>query len=174
MNSSPNHSLNPKPRNPNPQLLPLTIKTNIGANLTYTPLDNLPPGSLARRSRDRAPGSAAPHRMSAYHAVTALLDRLMHQAYAIRPVGEAVLFNDGGIFDRIFALTNQAVRLFATHFYASAGSFAGNYFFTELKKRGLVECDYGAAAEIAHFAFWEDGERILRVIRNFATSFVDA
>ncbi|RYP54499.1 hypothetical protein DL768_000701 [Monosporascus sp. mg162] len=55
--------------------------------------------------------------MSSNHPILALLDRLMYQAYAIRPVGEAVLFNDGGFFDQSPTVNNHGVRQFTTEFY---------------------------------------------------------
>ena len=95
----------------------------------------------------------------------------MHQAYAIRPMGEKVLFNDGGFFDQSFAITNQGVRTFATDFYPKiAGPFQANYFQADLVKRGLLNCTYGPA--FISFPFFEDASTIHSSIRKFITSFV--
>ena len=174
------------------QLLPLAIKTNVGNDLIYTPLDeendwllakamfnqnDLFHGQIFHLANSHAVAEivyqAALRSMSGKHPVLALLDRLMHQAYAIRPVGEAVLFNEGGFFDDVFAVNNHAVRRFATDFYpAGAGAFAPNYFETELRRRGLIDNPHGP--DLPHFPFYEDGKRILPVIRRFVQAFVDA
>lgn len=96
----------------------------------------------------------------------------MHQAYAIRPMGERVLFNDGGFFDQSFAITNQGVRTFATDFYPKiAGPFQANYFHADLVKRGLLNCTYGPA--FRSFPFFEDASTIHSSMRKFITSFVE-
>ncbi|KAI3318403.1 Lipoxygenase [Xylariaceae sp. AK1471] len=174
------------------QFLPLAIKTNVGSDLIYTPLDDENDWLLAKamfNQNDLFHGQifhlanshavaeivhqAALRSMSGSHPVLALLDRLMHQAYAIRPVGETVLFNDGGYFDRSFAANNHAVRQFATEFYPTvAGAFRGNYFEEDLRRRGLINSTYGP--DLPHFPFYEDGSRVLPVIRRFVQSFVDA
>lgn len=174
------------------QLLPLAIKTNVGSDLIYTPLDeendwllakamfnqnDLFHGQIFHLANSHAVAEIVHHAalrsMSGKHPVLALLDRLMHQAYAIRPVGEAVLFNEGGFFDDTFALNNHAVRRFATEFYpAGAGAFAPNYFEAELRRRGLIDSAHGPA--LPHFPFYEDGARILPAIRRFVRAFVDA
>ncbi|KAI2602753.1 Lipoxygenase [Hypoxylon sp. NC1633] len=173
------------------QLLPLAIKTNVGSDLTYTPLDDENDWLLAKamfNQNDLFHGQifhlanshavaeivhqAALRSMSGKHPVLALLGRLMHQAYAIRPVGETVLFNEGGYFDDTFALNNHAVRQFATEFYPiGVGAFAPNYFEEELRRRGLIESSFGP--DLPHFPFYEDGLRVLPVIRRFVQTFVD-
>ncbi|GAP93054.1 putative manganese lipoxygenase [Rosellinia necatrix] len=174
------------------QFLPLAIKTNVGSDLIYTPLDDENDWLLAKamfNQNDLFHGQifhlanshavaeivhqAALRSMSGSHPVLALLDRLMHQAYAIRPVGETVLFNEGGFFDRSFAVNSQAVRQFATDFYPTvAGAFTPNYFEEELRRRGLINSTDGP--ELPHLPFYEDGSRILPVIRRFVQSYVDA
>lgn len=174
------------------QLLPLAIKTNVGNDLIYTPLDeendwllakamfnqnDLFHGQIFHLANSHAVAEivhqAALRSMSDKHPVLALLDRLMTQAYAIRPVGETVLFNEGGYFDNTFAVNNHAVRRFATEFYPTgAGAFTPNYFEEELRRRGLTKSTYGP--ELPHFPFYEDGSRILTVIRRFVQSFVDS
>jgi hypothetical protein len=174
------------------QFLPLAIKTNVGSDLIYTPMDDdndwllakamfnqndLFHGQIFHLANSHAVAEivhqAALRSMSGSHPILALLDRLMHQAYAIRPVGEAVLFNEGGYFDRSFAVSNHAVRQFATEFYPTvAGAFKRNYFEEELRGRGLINSTYGP--DLPHFPFYEDGSKMLPVIRRFVQSFVDA
>jgi hypothetical protein len=171
-------------------LLPLAIKTNIGANLTYTPLDSEPDWLLAKamfNQNDLFHGQifhlanshavmeavqlAALRTLSNKHPILVLLKRLMHQAYAIRPVGERVLFNPSGLFDKSFAITNIGVRMFASEFYPSiAGPFQSNYLDTDLVTRGLVNCTYGPA--LASVPFYEDTRELLVAITRFIHAFV--
>ena len=97
----------------------------------------------------------------------------MHQAYAIRPIGEKFLFNPDGYFDQSFAITNVGVRQYATEFYPNAaGPFQANYFITDLKSRGLIDCTYGP--ELKSFPFFEDAGVLHAAIHDFMVSFVDA
>lgn len=97
----------------------------------------------------------------------------MYQAYAIRPVGDKILFNPGGAFDQIFSLSSDAVREFEVDFYTtSAGLFQANYFRRSLADRGLLGCSYGPP--LAHFPFAQDAGAINEAQRQFAKDFVDA
>ena len=97
----------------------------------------------------------------------------MYQAFAIRPVGEDVLFNPGGFFDQSFALNNEAVRQFATeHYPLSAGPFQSNYFHQDLVARGLLNCTYGPA--LASVPFYDDGDVIVASLRRFADAYLRA
>jgi len=176
------------------QFLPLAIKTNVGADLVYTPLDHENDWLLAKamfNQNDLFHGQifhlanshavteivhlAALRTLSDKHPVLVLLKRLMHQAYAIRPVGESVLFrSDGdGLFDQSFALNNAAVRTFATEFYPTvAGPFQSNYLFRDLASRGLVNCTYGPP--LLSFPFLDDASVLHAAIQRFMTVFVDA
>ncbi|KAF9769304.1 hypothetical protein IL306_013292 [Fusarium sp. DS 682] len=172
------------------QFLPLAIKTNVGSNLTYTPLDepndwllakvmfnvnDLFHGQMYHLASTHAVAEivhlAALRTMSSRHPVLALLERLMYQAYAIRPIGNKILFNPGGLIDQNFAFSNVAVRKFATDFYPTvAGPVRSNYFEANLRSRGLLNATHGP--DLPHFPFYEDGARIIKVIRTFIQSFV--
>ncbi|KXH64208.1 manganese lipoxygenase [Colletotrichum salicis] len=171
--------------------LPLAIKTNVGADLTYTPLDTVNEWLLAKvmfnvndffhgqvyhllNSHDVAEivYLAALRTLSSRHPVLNLLERLMYQAYAIRPIGDRVLFNTGGFFDQNFAFSNAAVRRFGAEFYPTvAGPFQKNYFEDNLRSRDLLKSSFGP--KLPHFPFYEDGKRIIGVIRKFIESFVE-
>lgn len=106
-------------------------------------------------------------------AVVAKFIAVMHHAYAIRPIGEKVLFNPGGYFDQSFAITNHGVRMFATEFYpTTAGPFQANYLHTDLIKRGLLNCTYGPA--LRFFPFYDDASKLHSSLHKFMVSFVDA
>ncbi|EGU80482.1 hypothetical protein FOQG_18345 [Fusarium oxysporum f. sp. raphani 54005] len=172
------------------QFLPLAIKTNVGSNLTYTPLDepndwllakvmfnvnDLFHGQMYHLASTHAVAEivhlAALRTMSSRHPVLALLQRLMYQAYAIRPIGNNILFNPGGLIDQNSVFSNVAVRKFATDFYPTvAGPVRSNYFEANLRSRGLLNATHGP--DLPHFPFYEDGARIIKVIRTFIQSFV--
>ncbi|KAH7303981.1 lipoxygenase [Stachybotrys elegans] len=174
------------------QFLPIAIKTNVGADLIYTPLDDANDWLLAKimfNVNDLFHGQiyhlanshavaeivylAALRTLSTRHPVLVLMDRLMFQAYAIRPIGERILFNQGGLFDQNFAFSSEYARVFAQDFYPTvAGPFQRNYFESNLRMRGIIDADYGP--ELPHIPFYEDGAKIIGVIRDFVTAFVDA
>lgn len=172
--------------------LPLAIKTNVGSNLTYTPLDeendwllakimfnvnDLFHGQIYHLANSHAVAEivhlAALRTMSSRHPVLGLLERLMYQAFAIRPIGDKILFNPGGFFDQVFALSNVAVRTFAAEYYPTvAGPFQANYFEANLYSRGLLHASYGP--KLPHLPFHEDGTKIIGTIRRFVKSFVES
>ncbi|KAI9166385.1 Manganese lipoxygenase [Paramyrothecium foliicola] len=172
------------------QLLPIAIKTNVGSDLTYTPIDEPNDWLLAKimfnvndlfhsqiyhLANSHAVAEivhlAALRTLSARHPVFALLDRIMYQAYAIRPIGEAILFNPGGLFDQNFAFSSEWARVFAADFYPTvAGPFKANYFESNLRLRGLIDAKYGPA--LPDFPFHEDGSKIVETIREFFTTFI--
>ncbi|KAF4815990.1 Manganese lipoxygenase [Colletotrichum siamense] len=173
------------------QFLPLAIKTNVGSDLVYTPLDDPNDWLLAKimyNVNDFFHGQiyhlanshavaeivnlAAIRTLSSRHPVFGLLQRLMFQAYAIRATGEVALFNPGGLFDQSFAFSNVYARKFATDFYPTvAGPFQANYFEEDLRARGLLNASYGP--ELSDFPFHEDGQKISSAIRRFIGTFVD-
>ncbi len=96
---------------------------------------------------------------------------VMYQAYAIRPVGEEVLFNPGGFFDQSFFLSNEAVRQFATEYYPlTAGPFRTNYFHQDLISRGLINCSYGPALKT--FPFYEDVSDMVSTLHRFTDAYL--
>ncbi|ATZ47343.1 hypothetical protein BCIN_02g06330 [Botrytis cinerea B05.10] len=172
--------------------LPLSIRTNVETNLIYSPLDEETDWLLAKAmfnmndlfhsqifhlANSHAVSEivhlAALRTMSDKHPVFSLLNRLMYQAYAIRPVGEKVLFNEGGFFERSFSINSEGVKLFASEFYPTrAGPFMPNFFHKDLTTRGLLNCTYGPA--LKSMPFFEDGNVLHSIILKFITSFVEA
>ncbi|KAK1447540.1 manganese lipoxygenase [Colletotrichum melonis] len=129
--------------------LPLAIKTNVGADLTYTPLDTTNEWLLAKimfnvndffhgqvyhllNSHDVAEivYLAALRTLSSRHPVLNLMERLI------------VLFNLGGFFEN------------------------------NLRLRGLLHSPTGP--KLPHFPFYEDGKETIGVIRKFIEAFVEA
>ncbi len=191
--------------------LPLAIKTNVGSDLIYTPLDaendwllakmmfnmnDLFHGQIFHLANSHAVSEvvhqAALRTLSEMHPIRAFLDRskcqrpcwrrdvivtlifaVMYQAYAIRPVGEQVLFNPGGYFDQSFFLDNEAVRQFATEYYPlTAGPFRANYFRQDLISRGLINCTYGPA--LKSFPFYEDASAMVSTLHRFTDAYLRA
>ncbi|CZS97532.1 related to arachidonate 5-lipoxygenase [Rhynchosporium agropyri] len=171
--------------------LPLAIKTNVGADLIYTPLDSANDWLLAKimfnendifhaqmfhlvASHDVAEivHQAAMRTMSDEHPVMILLERLMFQAYAVRPAGNAVLFSDGGYLDRAFFINHLGAAQFVPDFYTTVGRFQANYLSTDLASRGLLNSTTGP--ELKHFPFYDDAKVIHDGIFNFMTTFINA
>ena len=97
----------------------------------------------------------------------------MYQAYAVRPIGDEVLFNQGGFFDQSFAVNNKGGRLFAQQMYPiSAGRFRSSQFFNDLRLRGLIDYAYGPS--LKRFPFHEDVAPMMFAIRRFAETYVNA
>jgi hypothetical protein len=95
----------------------------------------------------------------------------MYQAYAVRPIGEEVLFNEGGFYDSSFALPNFAGKKYATEAYWDhAGHFRATDFYREFADRGLVDCDYGPP--LTPFPFFETVAPMVEAIKEFTRIFV--
>lgn len=172
--------------------LPLAIKTNMGSDLTYTPMDETNDWLFAKmafemndlfhsqlyhlaNTHDVAEPvhQAALRTMSARHPVRGYLDRLMYQAYAVRPIGEEFLFNEGGFYDSSFALPNWAGKKYATDAYwEHAGHFKATNFYQDLFDRGLVDCTYGPP--LTSFPFYETVAPMVEAIEEFTRAFVEA
>ncbi|RMZ48145.1 hypothetical protein AFCA_008855 [Aspergillus flavus] len=115
---------------------------------------------------------AALRTMSARHPVRGYLDRLMNQAYAVRPVGEEFLFNEGGFYDSSFALPNWAGKEFTTDAYwEHAGHFRATDFYRDLATRGLLNCSYGPL--LRSFPFYDTVAPMVKAIEDFTSVFVE-
>lgn len=96
----------------------------------------------------------------------------MYQAFAIRPIGNEVLFNNGGFFDSSFTPTNFAGRSLSGELYsAGAGLFRTSQFTHDLVQRGLMNCSYGPA--LKNMPFYETVRPMIAAIEDFVTVYVD-
>ena len=96
----------------------------------------------------------------------------MYQAYAVRPIGEEFLFNEGGFYDGSFTLTNWAGKRFATEAYpTTAGRFRHAQFHNDLVSRGLLDSPDGPALKA--FPFYETVSPMVAAIHDFTTKFVE-
>ncbi|KAK1674227.1 lipoxygenase [Colletotrichum godetiae] len=120
--------------------LPLAIKTNV-----YHLLNSHDVAEIVYL--------AALRTLSSRHPVLNLRERLMYQAYAIRPIGDRVLFNPGEFYPTV------------------AGPFQGSYFEDNLRSRGLLKPSFGL--KLPHFPFYEDQKDIIGVIRKFIETWID-
>ena len=97
----------------------------------------------------------------------------MYQAYAVRPIGEEFLFNDGGLFDGSFAPTNLGGRKLSTELYSdSAGLFQSSSFENDLFARGLINCSYGPA--LRRIPFYDTVRPMNNALRRFTEAYIDA
>jgi arachidonate 15-lipoxygenase (second type) / 8-lipoxygenase (S-type) len=116
---------------------------------------------------------AALRNMHNSHPLLALLERLMYGAFAPRIVGEAVLVNEGGLFDTFTGITGAgAAAMVEVYYHSGAGAFHQNYFVKQLADRGLVNCTWGPP--LKHFPFFEDAAAIHGALRRFMTEYVYA
>ena len=98
---------------------------------------------------------------------------VMYQAYAVRPIGDEFLFNDGGFFDSSFAPTNFGGRSLSSDLYPTvAGLFRSSQFANDLLSRGLVNCTYGPALE--NMPFYDTVNPMVTAIHDFTTTYVNA
>jgi hypothetical protein len=172
--------------------LPLAIRTNVGSNLIYTPMDEPADWLLAKIMYNvndfwfaqwkhlasthevvQIAYLAAIRTLSDEHPVLALLDRIMYEVFAIQPLAETLLFLPGAAVDQVFAYTGSSAQDYTTNLYNSgSGRFQANYFTTDLETRGLINSDFGPA--LKHFPFYEDASTIYNAIHAFMTSFVNS
>lgn len=97
----------------------------------------------------------------------------MYQAYAVRPIGDEFLFNDGGFFDSSFAPTNFGGRSLSSDLYSTgAGLFRSSQFGNDLVSRGLVNCTYGPALKT--MPFYDTVNPMVTAIHDFTTAYVNA
>ncbi|KAJ3499393.1 hypothetical protein NLG97_g371 [Lecanicillium saksenae] len=179
--------IDPKTKN----FLPLAIKTNVGSDLTYTPLDTKEDWLLAKMmfnandmfhaqmlhlviSHDVSESvhQAALHTLSENHPIMVILERLMLQGYSSRIVGEELCFNPGGHWDQLMAYDQFSCRKFVTDQWPVTGRFQAGYLETDLKSRGLLN-DKGASV-FKSFPFWDDAKEIRDAYKAFFKSFVDS
>lgn len=96
----------------------------------------------------------------------------MYQAYAVRPVGDEFLFNDGGFFDMSFAPTNFGGRHLSSDLYpVSAGLFRSSNFENNLVSRGLINCSFGP--KLKTMPFYDTVRPMTLAIRKFTEAYVD-
>lgn len=171
------------------QFLPLAIRTNVGSNLIYTPLDENADWTLAKIMFNvndfffaqtwhlaathevvQIAWMAAIRTLSIEHPFYAFLDRLTYQLFAIQPLAQSFLFDNGTAFDTLFPITGTGARDFVTELYFNGtGAFKDGYFETDLKNRGLIHSD---GPELDHFPYYENASTIHKAIRNFVRAFV--
>ena len=95
----------------------------------------------------------------------------MYQAYAVRPIGDEFLFNDGGFFDSSFAPTNFGGRTLSSDLYVvSAGLFRSSAFDNDLIARGLVNCTYGPP--LRTMPFYDTVRPMTLAIRRFTEAYI--
>ncbi|KAH8666967.1 lipoxygenase [Xylariales sp. PMI_506] len=173
--------------------LPLAIRSNLGPDLIYTPLDDPNDWLLAKVMFNvndfwfaqwnhfaathevlQIVWAAAIRSISQEHPIYAILYRLTYQLYAYPIVAEALLFAPGGVVDGTFPYTGLSAQSYTTnrYFYSGVGRFQDNYFASDLKSRGLLGSESGPA--LKSFPFFEDASVIFNATHTFMTIFVNS
>ncbi|KAF1979237.1 Lipoxygenase [Bimuria novae-zelandiae CBS 107.79] len=173
------------------QFLPLAVRTNVGANLVYTPADDDADWTLAKIMFNindfffaqtwhlasthevvQIAWMAAIRTLSVDHPIFGLLDRLTFQLFSIQPLAQSFLFDNGTAFDTLFPITGTGARDFTTELYFNGtGAFQAGYFKSDLKKRGLLN---GDGPKLAHFPFYENAAVIHGALRDFMHTFISS
>ena len=170
--------------------MPLGIRTNVGANLVYTPLDDPNDWLLAKlmfnvndfygtqfqhlaatQEVAQIAFMAAFRTLSIEHPVFGVINRLAYQVFAIQPLAESVLFTKGAAVDQLTPFTGSAGRDYSTGMHKNGwGRFLANYLDSEVRSRGLINSDFGP--RLKSFPFYEDASVIIAAMRKFVISFV--
>lgn len=170
--------------------LPLAIRTNVGADLIYTPADDAEDWLLAKIMFNvndffynqvyhlaatheviQITWMAAIRTLSTEHPVYGLLNRLTYEVFAVNPLAATVLFADDAFFDQLLPFTGAAAQAYNTDLYFNgSGSFQSNYFQTNLETRGLINPSVGP--ELSSFPYYEDASVIYSALHTFMTAFV--
>ncbi|KAF5640415.1 arachidonate 5-lipoxygenase [Fusarium sp. NRRL 52700] len=174
------------------EFLPLAIRPNNGSPLIYTPLDEENDWTLAKimlNSNDvwhnqwYHLGAAhlssdliymsATRSFSDMHPVWGLIRRMAVNSFAYRPAASATLVNPGGDIEKNFAWNGaQAINYSKQVWKSECAPWRANYLETKLKRRGLIECNYGP--ELKSFPYYEDTSVILGALRTFINAYVNA
>ncbi|KAJ4417863.1 hypothetical protein N0V82_005920 [Gnomoniopsis sp. IMI 355080] len=172
------------------EFLPLAIRTNVGADLVYTPADDAEDWLLAKIMFNindffytqvyhlaatheviQISWMAAIRTLSTVHPIHGLLNRLTYEVFAINPLASTLLFANGGFFDQILPFTGAAAQGYNTDLYFNgSGSFQANYFQTNLRARGLINPSVGP--ELSSFPYYEDASVIYSALETFMIAFV--
>ena len=171
--------------------LPLAIKTNVGSDLIYTPLDSANDWLLAKMmfnvndmfhsqmlhlviTHDVSEGvhQAALHTMSEDHPIMVILERMMLEAYSSRIVGEQLCFNPGGHWDQLMYVDNVGCREYVNETWPTLGGYQSGYLETDLQARGLI--DQNGKYKFKTFPYFDDASVIRQSYETFFKSFVDS
>lgn len=76
--------------------------------------------------------------------------------------------------DKYFGLSGEAAAEFsnASYFNGYAGAVQANYFYTNLRRRGLIDSPDGP--QLKHLPFYEDASPIYNAIRSFTGTFCES
>jgi hypothetical protein len=101
-----------------------------------------------------------------------LIFSVCFSAFGITVLEATEVLNTGGPVDTLFSFTASAAAQYQTELYISggAGAFQSNYFYTNLRSRGLYKSEFGP--EIKHFPFLEDATVIHSELKEFMTIFI--
>jgi hypothetical protein len=80
-------------------------------------------------------------------------------------------FNPMGHWDENFHISQIGCRNFVTKYWPEYGAFKKNYLHTDFQARGLV--DASGKSPFKTFPFYDDASEIVRIQREFYTSFVN-
>ncbi|KAF5981976.1 arachidonate 5-lipoxygenase [Fusarium bulbicola] len=116
---------------------------------------------------------SATRSFSDMHPVWGLIRRVAVNSFACRPGASATLVNPGGDIEKNFAWNGgQAIKYSKQEWKTECAPWQANYLEAKLKRRGLIECNYGP--ELKSFPYYEDASVILGALRTFINAYVHA
>ncbi|KAI0971528.1 lipoxygenase [Xylaria arbuscula] len=146
----------------------MTINANDGWHSTWG-------HTTQSHSAAEAPYLAAIRTLSENHPVLAVFNRVENLPWLVRPNLQESLVN--GSMDtgpKYYPWTADAAREWANKVYSSGetSNYSSNYFRTNLKKRGLIDYEYGPA--LKSFPYYEDGSVLVNGIQEVMTAIINS
>ncbi|KAI1308152.1 lipoxygenase [Xylaria venustula] len=146
----------------------MTINANDGWHSTWG-------HTTQSHSAAEAPYLAAIRTLSENHPVLAVFNRVENLPWSVRPNLQESLVN--GSMDtgpKYYPWTADAAREWANKVYSSGetSNYSSNYFRTNLKKRGLIDYEYGPA--LKSFPYYEDGTVLVNAIQEVMTAVINS
>ncbi|KAJ3554066.1 hypothetical protein NPX13_g10716 [Xylaria arbuscula] len=175
-----------------PLAIRLVVKGREDSALVYTPMDiedewlfakmtiNANDGwhstwghTTMSHSAAEAPYLAAIRTLSENHPVLAVMERIEHLPWGVRPNLQESLVN--GSMDtgpKYYPWSADAARTWANKVYSSGetANFSSNMFYTSLRRRGMIDYEHGPA--LKSFPFYEDGAVLMAGFGEVMTAFV--
>ncbi|SMQ45619.1 unnamed protein product [Zymoseptoria tritici ST99CH_1A5] len=118
-------------------------------------------------------GLAARRKLSEQHPLSGLSNRVLYATYGLRPLGYDALLAPGEAIDSWFGLSAKAAEIYAntTYFNGFSGAVQANYFYANLRRRGLID---SPCPSLKQYPFFEDAALIYDAVRAFTGTYCES
>ncbi|EGP92466.1 uncharacterized protein MYCGRDRAFT_89179 [Zymoseptoria tritici IPO323] len=118
-------------------------------------------------------GLAARRKLSEQHPLSGLSNRVLYATYGPRPLGYDALLAPGEAIDSWFGLSAKAAEIYAntTYFNGFSGAVQANYFYANLRRRGLID---SPGPSLKQYPFFEDAALVYDAIRAFTGTYCES